>query len=176
MSIAIRSRRADSLAARYAELASELSSLLAGEPDLIANLAIAASLIFHRLPGLNWAGFYLLRGGELVLGPFQGRPACVRIAVGRGVCGTAVARAATLVVDDVHAFPGHIACDESSQSELVVPLIAVRRILGVLDLDSPSLARFGAVDRAGCERLVSVLLEHQLAHPGSLASLGPAAA
>src|SRR5216684_3507571 len=108
----------------YDELAGQLSALIAGEPDLIANTANMAALIYHTLPELNWAGFYFARGGELVLGPFQGNPACVRIAWGKGVCGTAAARGAAIVVPDVDAFPGHIACDDASRSELVVPLVA----------------------------------------------------
>lgn len=148
----------DDPAAAYAQLASELEGLLQGERDWLANLANLAALLFHRLPGLNWAGSYLWRGqvgGELVLGPFQGRPACVRIANGRGVCGTAAARRASVVVADVHAFPGHIACDAASASEIVVPLLAGRRLLGVLDLDAPTPARFAEVDRLGLERLAT---------------------
>src|SRR5437764_1848443 len=121
----------------YDELAAELGSLLAGESDLVANAANTAALIYDRLPGLNWAGFYFLKDGELVLGPFQGRPACVRIPLGAGVCGTAAARRETIVVPDVHAFPGHIACDSASNSEIVVPLIRGGVVLGVLDVDSP---------------------------------------
>jgi len=144
--------------ATYEELAVQLEALLAGETDVVANLANTAALIFHGLPALNWAGFYLLRADTLMLGPFQGKPACVRIAVGQGVCGTAVARRATVLVPDVHAFPGHIACDAASQSELVVPLIRHGQVLGVLDLDSPTRARFDAHDQAGCEALMAVLL------------------
>jgi len=147
--------------AAYAELAQQLRALLAGEQDLIANAANMAALLFWSLPGLNWAGFYLVepRSGELLLGPFQGKPACVRIAVGRGVCGTAAARRETVVVPDVHAFPGHIACDSASNSEIVVPVVRDGRLLGVLDLDSPLLARFDDVDARGLERLVQVFLE-----------------
>jgi GAF domain-containing protein len=119
-----------------------------------------AALIYHGLPDLNWAGFYFRRGAELVLGPFQGKPACVRIAIGRGVCGAAAARAATVVVPDVHDFPDHIACDPVSRSELVVPLIEDGRVSGMLDLDSPLLARFDEADREGCERLVALFLDH----------------
>src|ERR1700752_3490476 len=126
----------------YVRLADELGGLLRGERDLIANAANTAALIFDLLPDLNWAGFYFLRGGELVLGPFQGKPACVRIAVGKGVCGTAAARGTTVVVEDVREFPGHIACDAASRSEIVVPILAGGSLVGVLDLDSPSLARF----------------------------------
>ena len=147
--------------AAYAELAQQLRALLAGEQDLIANAANMAALLYWSLPDLNWAGLYLVepRSGELLLGPFQGKPACVRIAVGRGVCGTAAARRETVVVPDVHAFPGHIACDSASNSEIVVPVVRDGRLLGVLDLDSPLLARFDDVDARGLERLVQVFLE-----------------
>lgn len=144
----------------YEELARQLDGLLHGERDLIANLANASALLFQSLPDLNWAGFYLMRDGELMLGPFQGRVACVRIAVGKGVCGTAVAEARTQLVPDVHAFPGHIACDSASASELVVPLIVAGQVRGVLDLDSPRLARFDEIDARGCERLAEILLRH----------------
>src|SRR5262249_37164769 len=146
-------------AADYASLADELKGLLAGEQDLIANAANTAALLFDALPDINWAGFYFLRAtpasveGELVVGPFQGKPACVRIAIGKGVCGTAAAARKTLVVPDVHQFPGHIACDAASQSEIVVPLIRRGTLLGVLDIDSPVLARFDDADRQGLERL-----------------------
>jgi L-methionine (R)-S-oxide reductase len=146
--------------AAYAELADQLAALLAGEPDLVANTANMAALVYHGLPDLNWAGFYFARDGELVLGPFQGNPACVRIAWGNGVCGAAAARGTSIVVPDVDAFPGHIACDAASRSELVVPLISAGRVVGVFDLDSPRLARFDEEDRAGCERLVAILLAH----------------
>ncbi len=142
----------------YTDLARELEGLLENGPTSIANAANAAALIYHGLPELNWAGFYFLNKDELVLGPFQGKPACVRISVGQGVCGTAVARRQSIVVADVNEFPGHIACDTASRSELVVLLKRDGRILGVLDLDSPLPARFDEVDRAGCERLVAVLL------------------
>ena len=146
-----------------AELLSELlgqaRALLHGERDVVANAANLASLIYHTLPDLNWAGFYWMKGGELVLGPFQGKPACVRIAVGRGVCGTAVKEARTIVVPDVEKFPGHIACDSASRSELVVPVRRSREggspICGVLDLDSPSLARFGEEHARALEQLVA---------------------
>jgi GAF domain-containing protein len=142
----------------YDDIAQQLEGLFSGERDWLANAANMASLLFHSLPDLNWAGFYLMKDGELVLGPFQGKPACIRIAVGRGVCGTAVARKATVLVEDVESFPGHIACDAASQSELVVPLLRDGQVLGVLDLDSPRKARFDAVDQAGCERLVELFL------------------
>ena len=144
----------------YEDLAAQLAALMAGEPDLIANAANLAALVYHGLPELNWAGFYFARAGELVLGPFQGKPACVRIPWGQGVCGTAAARGGAIVVPDVDAFPGHIACDAASRSELVVPLVAAGRVVGVFDLDSPRLARFDEGDRTGVERLAAILLEH----------------
>jgi L-methionine (R)-S-oxide reductase len=144
----------------YDQLAPQLSSLLAGERDLVANTANFSSLIFHALPDLNWAGFYFVKGDELVLGPFQGRPACVRIAVGKGVCGTAAARRVTTIVPNVHEFPGHIACDAVSNSEIVVPLIEGERLIGVLDLDSPLLGRFDDEDAIGLNRLASVLIDY----------------
>lgn len=144
----------------YTELLEELAALLAGETDSVANLANMSALLFHRLPGLNWAGFYLMKGGELVLGPFQGKPACLRIKVGRGVCGTAVAQGSSVLVEDVHQFPGHIACDAASRSELVVPMLKDGTAVGVLDLDSPSVGRFTAEDRHGCETLVAELMRH----------------
>ena len=143
----------------YAALTGQLRAMLAGERDWLANLANASALIFQGLPELNWAGFYLWRGGELVVGPFQGKPACVRIASGRGVCGGAFAQRRSLVVADVHAFPGHIACDAASRSELVVPLMRDGTILGVLDLDSPRPGRFDDEDRQGCEEMMAALLE-----------------
>lgn len=143
--------------ALYRELHGALDALTADEPDAIANMANAAALLWQYLPGLNWAGFYRHVGGELVLGPFQGKPACIRIAMGKGVCGTAAATRETQVVADVHAFPGHIACDADSRSELVVPIVAGGRLLGVLDLDSPEPGRFDAADAAGCEALMALL-------------------
>ncbi len=144
----------------YRSLATQLDHLLAGETDLTANLANTAAVLYHGLPDLNWAGFYLMRGANLLLGPFQGKPACVRIDLGTGVCGTAASLRRSVIVADVHAFPGHIACDPASRSELVVPLINDGHLFGVLDLDSPRLARFDAHDQAGCEALVAVLLSH----------------
>lgn len=143
----------------YADLAADARALLHGERDLIANAANLAALIYHTLPDLNWAGFYLMKDGELVLGPFQGKPACVRIAVGKGVCGTAAARRESVLVLDVDAFPGHIACDSASRSELVVPLVKDGTLLGVIDLDSPSLSRFDEGDREGIETLAAIYLE-----------------
>ncbi len=132
------------------------AALIAGERDPVANAANLAAALYHGCPALNWAGFYFLRGGELVLGPFQGKPACVRIALGRGVCGTAAAERRTIVVDDVHAFPGHIACDAASRSEIVVPLLSGGELVGVLDVDSPQLARFGPAERALFEQIAAL--------------------
>ncbi len=144
----------------YEEVHRQARGLLAGERDPIANTANLAALLYWTLPDLNWAGVYFLRQPDLlVLGPFQGKPACVRIPVGRGVCGTAVATGAVQIVPDVHAFPGHIACDAASRSELVLPLVVEDRILGVLDLDSPIPNRFDAEDAAGCGALMALLLD-----------------
>jgi L-methionine (R)-S-oxide reductase len=140
----------------YRELAQQLEALLAGERDIVANAANAAALLYDALPDVNWVGFYFLRGDELVLGPFQGKPACVRIPVGQGVCGTAVAQQKSVLVADVLAFPGHIACDTASRSEVVVPLTWERKIVGVLDVDSPSPARFDADDQNGIEHLAAI--------------------
>lgn len=143
----------------YADLLAALDGLTSGESDGIANMANAAALIWETLPGLNWAGFYRNVGGELVLGPFNGRPACIRIPFGRGVCGTAAATLEVQRIDDVHAFPGHIACDAASQSELVVPIVRDGELLAVLDLDSPEKARFDAADEAGCVAICALLAE-----------------
>ncbi len=140
----------------YRELAGQLEALLAGEPDAIANAANAAALLFQTLPDLNWAGFYFLQGRELVLGPFQGKVACVRIALGKGVCGTAAVRRGTVIVPDVEAFPGHIACDAASRSEIVLPLLKDGRAIGVLDLDSPLKGRFDSEDAKGLEALAAL--------------------
>ncbi|MEK6806965.1 MAG: GAF domain-containing protein [Pseudomonadota bacterium] len=140
----------------YAQLAEQSKALIGNERDPIANAANLAALIWHTLPDLNWAGFYLFDGKELVLGPFQGKPACIRIALGKGVCGTAAQQGKTVIVRDVHEFPGHIACDPASNSEIVVPLINDGKLLGVLDLDSPKRARFDAEDAAGLERLATI--------------------
>jgi L-methionine (R)-S-oxide reductase len=142
----------------YGQLAAQLESLFEDEADGLANAANFSALLFEALPALNWCGFYWARGGELVLGPFQGKVACVRIALGRGVCGTAAARRETVLVPDVHQFPGHIACDSASQSEVVVPLVKDGALVGVLDLDSPELSRFDAEDARGLERLAVILL------------------
>jgi L-methionine (R)-S-oxide reductase len=141
----------------YRDLASALEGLIAGELDPVANMANASALIWDSLPDLNWAGFYRNLDGELVLGPFQGRPACIRIAFGQGVCGTAASTCQVQRVEDVHAFPGHIACDSASNSEIVVPIVRDGKLLGVLDLDSPKTARFDEEDEAGCVRLAEIL-------------------
>ncbi len=140
----------------YRELETELGGLLAGESDRIANAANMAALLFYRLPEINWLGFYFLAAEELVVGPFQGKPACVRIPLGKGVCGTAAAERRALVVEDVHCFAGHIACDPESRSELVIPVLQGERLVGVLDVDSPRTGRFDAADREGLERLVQI--------------------
>jgi L-methionine (R)-S-oxide reductase len=141
----------------YVSLAASLEALIGDETDPIANLANASALIWEALPDINWAGFYILRGGELVLGPFQGRPACVRIALGKGVCGTAAAGKRTIVVEDVNAFPGHIACDAASRSEIVVPLVSGGTLFGVLDVDAPRVARFDDEDRRGLEAVAEIV-------------------
>ena len=146
----------------YQNLVLQLRSLLEGERDFIANAANFTSLLYHSLPELNWAGFYLFKDKELVLGPFQGKPACVRIAVGKGVCGVAAAQRETVIVPNVHEFPGHIACDSASNSEIVVPLEKDGRLLGVLDLDSPQFARFDDEDAEGLNKLVEVFVEEGL--------------
>jgi L-methionine (R)-S-oxide reductase len=142
----------------YAGLQQQLTALITGERDFIANAANTAALIWHSLPDLNWTGFYRLAAGELVLGPFQGRPACVRISLGKGVCGTAAIQRKTVMVPNVHTCPGHIVCDPASNSEIVVPLIKEGRLLGVLDLDSPKLGRFDALDQAGLERIAELFV------------------
>ncbi len=144
----------------YREMNGQLATLLSGERDGLANCANTAALLYQSLPGLNWAGFYYLRGGELVLGPFQGKVACVRLALGRGVCGTAAQQETTIIVPDVHAFPGHIACDVASRSEIVLPLVQDGRLLGVLDLDSPHPARFDQDDAEGLGATVDLLIHH----------------
>lgn len=143
----------------YADLIAAARAVVEGERDGIANMANVAALLWQYLPDLNWAGFYRLIGGELVLGPFQGKAACIRIALGKGVCGTAAANGRTELVEDVHAFPGHIACDAASASEIVVPIFAGGRLIGVLDLDSPVRARFDAEDQDGLERLAAAVGE-----------------
>jgi GAF domain-containing protein len=169
---ALQSARAATDAERRAELVAQARALLEGERDFTANAANLASLVFHALPDLNWAGFYWLRGAELVLGPFQGKPACVRIPLGKGVCGTAAAERRSIVVPDVNAFPGHIACDSASRSELVVPVLACPGnlqpgacpgnlqpgVLGVLDLDSPRLARFAEEDARALEEVAAIFV------------------
>ena len=168
---AAKARQAGGKDALYAELAEELAALLAGESDAIASTANMAALVFDGLPELNWAGFYFARGHDLVLGPFQGKPACVRIPFGKGVCGTAAAQRRSVLVADVDAFPGHIACDAASRSELVVPIVEGEEVIGVLDLDSGRRARFDEEDRRGCEALVAILLDHLRRHPAALGAL-----
>ncbi len=145
--------------ALYDEVHAQLIAMLHGERDFLANAANCAALLFHSLPEIHWAGFYFLKGTDLVLGPFQGKPACVRIGHGRGVCGAAALRKQTLIVPDVHQFPGHIACDASSNSEIVVPLLKTDRLIGVLDLDSPVLNRFDEVDAAALQSIAATLLD-----------------
>ncbi|MET1014932.1 MAG: GAF domain-containing protein [Paenisporosarcina sp.] len=145
---------------QYNMLGKQLDALLEGEKNQVANLSNASALLNQFLDRINWVGFYLMEEGELVLGPFQGLPACVRIPVGRGVCGTTVAKKETIVVADVHAFPGHIACDAASQSEIVLPLIKNGEVIGVLDIDSPEKDRFSTEDQAGLESFVQVLMKH----------------
>jgi L-methionine (R)-S-oxide reductase len=143
----------------YQGLVAQLREVLEGERDLVANAANLAALLYHTLPGLNWAGFYFLKGDVLVLGPFQGKLACTRIAMGNGVCGTAASLRETVVVENIHEFPGHIACDGASNAEIVVPILKDGKVAGVLDLDSPILGRFDNEDRAGLESLVEVFVE-----------------
>ncbi|WP_141454270.1 GAF domain-containing protein [Pseudoxanthomonas sp. z9] len=144
---------------QYAQLAAQARALLSGESDRIANAANLSALVYHALPDLNWAGFYFHDGTELVVGPFQGLPACVRIALDKGVCGAAARTRQTQRVEDVEAFPGHIACDSASRSELVVPLVKNDRLIGVLDLDSPRLARFDEEDQRGLEEVAAIYVE-----------------
>lgn len=155
---ALKSDRPGTKAALYSELLSQANALFEGEHDFGANAANLAALIFHSLPDLNWAGFYWMKDEGLVLGPFQGKPACVRIAIGKGVCGTAARDKRTTVVANVNEFPGHIACDSASNSEVVVPLVRFGKVIGVMDLDSPKLARFDAEDARGLEALAEVFL------------------
>lgn len=145
----------------YANLVVQLLSLLKGEQDFIANASNFSALLFNSLPNVNWAGFYFLQGEELVLGPFQGNPACVRIPLGKGVCGVAAQQCETIIVPNVHEFPGHIACDVASNSEIVVPLFDGERLLGVLDLDSPLLGRFDDRDAEGLNELATVFVAHE---------------
>lgn len=145
----------------YAELLTQAKSLMAGEADLIANMANLSALMFNRLEDVNWAGFYLYKDEQLVLGPFQGQPACIRIPMGRGVCGTAASERTTQLVEDVHAFDGHIACDAASNSEIVIPLVLNDTLIGVLDIDSPVYSRFDEQDKAGLEALAAVLVDSQ---------------
>lgn len=157
MSITLSRPAAGSQGSLYPSLHTQLGALLHGERDPWANTANAAALIYALLPELNWAGFYFLRGGQLVVGPFQGMPACVRIELGRGVCGTAAVERRTIVVEDVHRFPDHIACDAASNSEIVVPIISEGRLVGVLDLDSPRTGRFDHADVGGLEPVAALI-------------------
>ncbi|WP_342543264.1 GAF domain-containing protein [Paenisporosarcina sp. FSL H8-0542] len=145
---------------QYNMLGKQLDALLSGESNVMANLSNASALLNQFFDRINWVGFYMMDEGELVLGPFQGLPACVRIPVGRGVCGTTVAKKETMVVPDVHAFPGHIACDAASQSEIVIPIFKNGEVIGVLDIDSPEKDRFHEEDRQGLEQFVSILMKH----------------
>lgn len=155
-----KSTYSEDLTANYAMLSKQLDALLTGEKNVIANLSNASALLNQFFDQVNWVGFYLIEEGELVLGPFQGLPACVRIPLGKGVCGTAASSEETIVVPDVHAFPGHIACDAASQSEIVVPIVKDGTLIGVLDIDSPIKERFNEQDQAGLEQFVQVLMKH----------------
>jgi L-methionine (R)-S-oxide reductase len=158
----------------YTEVRQQLTALLEGESDFVANIANTAALLNQLLPDVNWVGFYLFKGDELVVGPFQGKPACTRISIGKGVCGTAAAKQQTVIVPDVTKFDGHIACDSASQSEIVVPLLSWGKLIGVLDVDSPSLNRFDEDDAEGLEVLAAVLLSNY--STGSLPDLSEEAA
>ena len=158
MTFELTTQKSATKAELFAGLSAQLRSLLESERDFIANAANLSSLLFYSLPDLNWAGLYILRGEDLVLGPFQGKPACVRIPLGQGVCGTAANRQQTIIVDNVHDFPGHIACDSASNSEIVVPIVSEARLIGVLDLDSPSFSRFDDDDARGLNELVEIFV------------------
>lgn len=142
---------------QYQQLAKQAQSLIGSERDLIANMANISALLFHNLEDVNWAGFYLFKDEDLVLGPFQGKPACIRISLGKGVCGTAAFQRTTQIVPDVLQFEGHIACDKDSRSEIVIPILSGRRLIGVLDIDSPSLSRFCSIDGLGLQNIVDIL-------------------
>ena len=150
----------NNLAKKYDQLSKQLDALLTGESNLYANLSNTSALLNQFFDRINWIGFYLIEDGELVLGPFQGLPACVRIQLGKGVCGTSVTNKKSIIVPDVQAFPGHIVCDAASRSEIVIPIIKEGHVLGVLDIDSPELERFSEVDRVGLEEIVKVLVKH----------------
>ena len=160
MTIQILEKTFTNKAEQYASLAQQARSLLSDEQDLVANAANMSALLYHSLPDVSWTGFYILRGTELVLGPFQGKPACVRIPLGKGVCGVAAAQCETIIVPNVHEFPGHIACDSASNSEIVVPLFDGERMLGVLDLDSPTIGRFDDQDAEGLNELMAIFVAH----------------
>lgn len=161
MHVADRTHPGQSKYALYQSICEQLQELIGSETNFIANAANTCALLFHSLPDVNWVGFYIAEGEQLVLGPFQGKPACVRIPFGKGVCGTAAAKQETQVVEDVDKFPGHIACDSASRSEIVVPLLNWGRVLGVLDLDSASVNRFDEDDEEGLESIVSIFLSSQ---------------
>lgn len=152
--------QSNTLAHEYEQLSKQLDALLTGESNLYANLSNTSALLNQFFNRINWVGFYLMEDGELVLGPFQGLPACVRIQLGKGVCGTAVVKKESIIVPDVNAFPGHIVCDAASRSEIVVPIIKDGTVLGVLDIDSPKLDRFSETDRIGLEQIISILIKH----------------
>lgn len=145
---------------KYNQLSTQLDALLTGEQNVVANLSNTSALLHQFFERINWVGFYLMEDNELVLGPFQGLPACVRIPVGKGVCGTAVQQQASIIVPDVHNFPGHIACDAASRSEIVIPIMKDEQVLGVLDIDSPELNRFSETDRIGLEKVIQILVKH----------------
>jgi len=149
----------------YKELELQTKGLLDGETDAIANAANLSGLLYHSLPDINWVGFYFHRGGELLVGPFQGKPACVHISIGRGVCGTAAEKRQTIIAPNVHEFPGHIACDSASNSEIVIPLLSGSRVLGVLDIDSPQFNRFDELDQHGLESIVAIFMKHTTVWP-----------
>lgn len=153
-------RMEKNLEEKYHQLATQLDALLTGERNVVANLSNASALLNQFFERINWIGFYIIEGNELVLGPFQGLPACVRIPIGKGVCGTAVQKQTSIIVPDVHDFPGHIVCDAASRSEIVIPIIKDKRVLGVLDIDSPEINRFTETDRIGLEHVIQVLVKH----------------
>ncbi len=159
MSFELKANQAGSKADQYGLLLEQCKALIEGERHVIANLANTASLLYHSLQNINWAGFYLSEENQLILGPFHGKPACIRIPLGKGVCGTAASTKETQRVEDVHAFPGHIACDSASNSEIVIPLLHNERVYGVLDIDSPDFSRFDEEDQAFLEELVRVLVK-----------------
>lgn len=155
----------------YAQLAQQVEAIVAGERDLVANMANISALLYWALDNVNWAGFYLVKDQQLVLGPFHGQPACIRIPIGTGVCGTAVSENAIQLIEDVHQFSGHIACDAASNSEIVLPIVENNQIIGVLDIDSPELARFDQDDKAGLSQIVEIL-QATMGHEGVIKARG----